>query len=70
MKHYPTIAKKFSMPVLMSNCIGHCDNFQSVGKSAVWTKQGNLAGQLDEQHEGILIFDTETEEVVKQILKS
>lgn len=62
--HYPAVAKKFSMPVLMSNCVGYCDNFQSVGKTSVWTKQGNLVGQLDDKLEGILIFDTETEEVI------
>src|SRR5690606_32546814 len=26
-KHYPAIAKQYAMPVLMSNCIGFCDNF-------------------------------------------
>lgn len=66
MTHYPAVAKKFSMPVLMSNCVGFCDNFESVGQSSVWTKQGNLAGQLDEKSEGILIFDTETEKIIKQ----
>ncbi|HJV20529.1 MAG TPA: nitrilase-related carbon-nitrogen hydrolase [Sediminibacterium sp.] len=68
MIHYPTIAKKFSMPILMSNCVGYCDNFQSVGKSSVWTKNGNLAGQLDDQLEGILIFDTEIEEVIPKTI--
>lgn len=68
MIHYPAVAKKFSMPVLMSNCVGYCDNFQSVGKSSIWTKQGNLVGQLDDKLEGILIFDTETEEIIKQML--
>lgn len=66
MTHYPAVAKKFSMPVLMSNCVGFCDNFESVGQSSVWTKQGNLAGQLDEKSEEILIFDTETEKIIKQ----
>jgi predicted amidohydrolase len=66
MKYYPEIAKKFSMPVLMSNCLGYCDNFESAGQSAVWTKEGNLIGQLDDKLEGILIFDTETEEIIKQ----
>lgn len=56
------------MPVLMSNCIGICDNFQSVGKSSVWTKQGNLVGQLDDEKEGILIFDTETEEIIERTI--
>nr|WP_315200404.1 carbon-nitrogen hydrolase family protein [uncultured Flavobacterium sp.] len=67
--HYPSIAKKFAKPVLMSNCVGYCDNFESVGQSAVWSKQGHLAGQLDATHEGIIIFDTETEEIIKQTLQ-
>ena len=66
--HYPSIAKKFSIPVLMSNCVGFFDNFQSVGKSSVWTKQGNLVGQLDDNQEGILIFDTETEEITERTI--
>jgi len=70
MNHYPTVAKTYSMPVLMSNCIGYCDNFQSVGQSAVWTKRGELAGQLDDQREGLLIFDTETEEVIAQMMEN
>jgi predicted amidohydrolase len=64
MTHYPDVAKNYSMPVLMSNCIGFCDNFVGAGFSAVWTKQGQLVGQLDDKNEGILIFDTETEEVI------
>lgn len=66
--HYPNIAKKYTMPVLMANCIGECDNFVSVGYSAVWTKEGKLAEQLDNKNEGIIIFNTETEKVVKQII--
>ena len=63
-EHYPKIAKQYAMPVLMSNCVGFCDNFLSVGNSSVWTKEGKLIGQLDDKNEGILIFDTETENVV------
>ncbi len=66
--HYPKIAKQYAIPVLMSNCVGFCDNFLSVGKSSVWTKEGELVGQLDDKTEGILLFDTETEEIVKRIL--
>lgn len=66
--HYPIIARKYSMPVLMSNCVGFCDNFQSVGKSSVWTKQGNLVGQLDDRQEGVLIFDSETEKIIEQTI--
>ena len=59
--HYPAIAKKYAMPVLMSNCVGFCDNFESAGQSAVWTKTGELAAQLDNQSEGLLVFNTDTE---------
>lgn len=66
--HYPKVAKTYSMPVLMSNCIGECDNFVSVGFSSVWTKEGKLTEQLDNKNEGILVFNTTTEEVIKQII--
>lgn len=66
-KHYQEIAKKYAIPVLMSNCVGYTDNFLSVGQSAVWTKQGKLIAQLADESEGILIFDTETEEVTQWI---
>lgn len=66
--HYPEVAKKFSMPILMTNCIGYCDNFLSVGHSSIWTKTGKLVGQLDNQSEGIIVFDTETEKVIKRTI--
>ena len=66
--HYPKIAKQYAMPVLMSNCVGFCDNFLSVGNSSIWTKEGELIGQLDDKSEGILIFDTETEGIIKRNL--
>ncbi len=66
--HYPYIAQKYSMPVLLSNSVGPCDNYISAGRSAVWTKRGELAGSLDAVSEGIIIFDTDTEEVSKVIL--
>lgn len=66
--HYPEVAKKYSMPVLMANCVGYCDNFLSTGCSSVWTKTGQLALQLDDQNEGIIVFDTDTEEAIKKQL--
>jgi predicted amidohydrolase len=69
-EHYPKIAKQYAIPVLMVNCVGFCDNFLSVGQSAVWTKDGRLVGQLDNQEEGILIFDTETEKVIHATIKN
>lgn len=66
--HYPEIAKKYAMPVLMANCIGECDNFVTVGFSSVWNKEGKLVAQLNNENEGIIIFNTETEKVLKQII--
>lgn len=66
--HYPEVAKTYAIPVLMVNCIGECDTFISAGLSSVWTKNGIAAGQLDTKNEGILIFDTQTEEVSKKTI--
>ncbi|WP_347175554.1 GNAT family N-acetyltransferase [Polaribacter sp. SLMDC-22] len=60
-RHFPKIAKEFNTPILMSNSVGYCDNFLSVGQSAIWNKKGELIEQLDSENEGILIYDTETE---------
>jgi predicted amidohydrolase len=67
--HFPTVAKQYGIPVLMANCVGFCDNFLSVGNSSIWTKQGELVGQLDDKMEGILMFDTETEKVTIRTVK-
>jgi predicted amidohydrolase len=64
--HYPKIAAKYGIPVLMVNAVGFCDNFMSAGRSSVWSKEGILLGQLDGTEEGILIFDTESEEIIQK----
>lgn len=61
--HFPSLAKEFGIPILMANCVGYCDNFWSNGKSAVWNQDGALAAQLDEKHQGLLIYDTALESV-------
>ncbi|MCC7502374.1 MAG: carbon-nitrogen hydrolase family protein [Flavobacteriales bacterium] len=66
--HYSTIAKQYGKPVLLCNSIGPCDNFASGGRSAVWTHEGILAGQLAPHEEGILVYDTVTGEVDRRIV--
>lgn len=61
--HFPSIALEFNIPILMSNCVGYCDNFLSNGKSAAWNREGELMAQLDEENQGLLIYDTDLEEV-------
>lgn len=58
------VARRYSMAVLMSNCVGHCDTFESAGQSSVWNDKGLLIGQLNGTDEGIIIFDTDTQEIV------
>ena len=62
------IANKYSMTVLMSNCIGHCDNFDCGGKTSVWNDKGELLDQLNNSNEGLLIFDSITTCVIKKQL--
>lgn len=64
LKHYPHIARQYGFTVLMSNSIGPCDDFESMGSSAIWNKEGKLLGQLDNRSEGLLIYDIETEEII------
>lgn len=66
--HFPEIAQKHSMAVLMANCVGYCDNFESVGGSSVWNRKGELLAQLDDSSEGMIVFNTQTEEVLVNYL--
>ncbi len=59
-KRLADIARTYNMPVLLANCVGPSDNFVSAGGTAVFSSQGTLLAQLDDSHEGILIYDTET----------
>jgi predicted amidohydrolase len=62
------IAKTYSMNVVMANCVGVCDGDICGGRSSVWNLQGELLGQMNDTDEGILIFDTDTPEVIKKTL--
>jgi predicted amidohydrolase len=62
------IARRYSMTVLVSNCVGHCDNFECGGGSAVWDREGALLALLDQVEEGVLVLDTESREVIKKEL--
>ncbi|MFW7344289.1 carbon-nitrogen hydrolase family protein, partial [Pollutimonas sp. H1-120] len=47
MKHYPIVARRHNMFVMMANCVGPSDDFLSVGQSAAWNIRGELLTQLD-----------------------
>ncbi|MBN8850236.1 MAG: carbon-nitrogen hydrolase family protein [Sphingobacteriales bacterium 50-39] len=59
------IGSSYSMTVLMSNSVGQADGYECAGKSSIWNNKGGLLGQLDGYREGVLIFDTDTEEVIE-----
>ena len=61
-------AGKYGMTILFSNCVGHCDNFDCGGGTAVISREGRLLAQLNDTDEGLLILDTDTEDVVEKIL--
>lgn len=61
-------ARRYGMTALMSNCVGICDDAVCGGKTSVWNKQGKLLAQLNDTNEGILILDTDTDEVIEKIL--
>jgi predicted amidohydrolase len=63
-QHYPAIARRHSMIVLMANCVGPCDDFIAAGRSAAWTERGRLAAELPDRDEGIVVIDTTTGEAV------
>ena len=62
--HFPSIAKEFETPILMCNSIGYSDDFVANGLSSIWNKKGELLDQLDEENQGLLIYDVETEKIL------
>lgn len=61
--HYPVIARQHAMLVVFANALGACDDFVSAGQSAVWLKDGQLAGKIEGEREGLIMVDTLTNEV-------
>ena len=64
------IAHSHSLPVLLSNCIGHLDGSECAGGSAVWNSSGALTAQLDACHEGLIVLDSATQECSVHIVSN
>lgn len=60
--HYPAIAQRHAMTVLMANCIGPCDDFLAAGQSAIWNARGDLLTRLEADREGVALLDTATQQ--------
>jgi predicted amidohydrolase len=61
-EHYPQMARQHSMTVLMANSVGQCDVFVSAGQSVIWNSSGDLVASMDDEAEGLVMFDTSTQE--------
>lgn len=56
------IAFKYSMTVLMANCVGPSEEGVCAGRSSVWDRKGDILAQLDSLNEGLIVLDTKTHE--------
>jgi predicted amidohydrolase len=56
------IAAQYGITVLMSNSIGMCEDGECGGRSGVWNNKGKLIAQLNDTDEGLLIYDTATQQ--------
>ena len=58
MVHYPAVARRHNLFVIMANCVGPSDDFVGVGQSAAWNARGELLVQMDAESEGVVALDT------------
>ena len=61
------IAREYATPVLMANCVGPADDFESAGGSAVWNPEGKQLDLLNSTQEGLIVYDMSTGAITKQI---
>jgi predicted amidohydrolase len=60
MVHYPAVACRHNMFVIMADCVGPSDDFVSVGQSAAWNNRGELLAQMDAASEGVVVLDDDS----------
>lgn len=56
-------AAQYNMTILMANAVGQTGAYFCNGKSSIFGRDGKILGQLDAVHEGVLVINTETDEV-------
>lgn len=60
MLHYPAIARRHAMYVIMANCTGPCDDFVSAGQSAAWNRRGERLAHMGSDSEGVVMLDLDS----------
>jgi predicted amidohydrolase len=61
-------AATYGMQILMANYAGFSYKLESAGRSAYWNNSGMLVGYLTSDNEGLLIVETDTENVTFKTL--
>jgi predicted amidohydrolase len=56
-------AKNYSLPMILSNCVGISGGYHCNGGSCYISSNGDLLGKLDHERQGLLIVDTITNEI-------
>lgn len=62
-EHYPNVARKHQMLVLMANAVGPSDDFIAAGTSSVWDENGRVLCSFGEKDEGIIVFNIHSKDV-------
>jgi predicted amidohydrolase len=61
-------AATYGVDVLMANGVGICDGEICAGGSAVWNDKGELMSQLDDVRQGLIVWDTVSQEAKQTYL--
>ena len=48
--------------------MGKSDGYEWAGKASIWNNKGLLAGQLNDTNGGIIILDTDTQELIEKMI--
>jgi predicted amidohydrolase len=59
------VARKYNMTVLLANYVGQSGGYDCAGLTSIWNNKGILLGQLNDTDPGILMIDTNTQEITK-----
>jgi predicted amidohydrolase len=64
LKKLSDIARNNNLMTFMANYVGKSGGYDCAGKSSVWNENGELLGQLGAKEEGLLIYDTKSDEII------
>ncbi|WP_459205576.1 carbon-nitrogen hydrolase family protein [Pseudomonas sp. MLB6B] len=57
LRHYPLIAQRHAMPVVMANAVGPVEGFVCAGGSGVWDGDGKVLCQAGTDDEALVCYD-------------